>query len=152
MKKRVAPFVGSRIAFYEHLIEQGLYTSNEIQTSIENSTSKYDSNERWVMDVYAQTADEIQKSLDEWTPHDDIRLLTILYDHSVVYITSTFKCSEKVIESRLDFLFGTSDLLNILSIPKEQKDEVFRRAMETYDRWVDNIEFDKLVEEFLRAS
>lgn len=151
MKKRLTPFVGDTASFYNDLVERGVFSREEIQRGIRNSTSDYESKERHLLEVFTQPSEEVQKTLRLWTPQDDIRLLTVLYGgHSIIYIASIFKCAKIVIECRLHCLFGTKNCESILQMEERLKEEVYKKAMANYDQWVENIEFDEIVGEFAR--
>ena len=152
MKKRVTPFIGDTSLFYNDLIEKGIFSHDEILVAIRNSTSNYGEKEHRLMEIYEQPLEEMKKTLQRWTPEDDVRLLTILYGaHTIFYIASIFKCAKIVIECRLHSLFGTRDWEYILELPHHEKEEILRKAMECYDRWVERMEFDELVGDFGRV-
>lgn len=147
MKKRVTPFVGTPRAFYDHLIREGYYSSDQLQRSIENSTTK-DQCIRYRFDIIDQSEEEVQETLHRWVPSNDLKILFLIEQHSIVYIASMLKCSIGVVNQRLNFLFNTTNPLHILKISQEEKDEILKQSLDRYDRWVDNLDFEELVKEF----
>jgi len=152
-KRRIKPYVGDMLQFHNELIEKGVFSHQEISRAIENSSYPYYRSRISFSDLFNLPFDNYRRTLQNWTPNDDLRLVIFLYSpRTISFIAHMFKCAVIVIECRLHILFGTRKWADIYSLSKERKEFVLNSVIIEYEMYKEANRIVELIEEFERLD
>lgn len=126
-KKRLTPFVGPMESWWDYLVENKIFTVEQI----------LESNRSSLLPIVQLST----KNIYNWNCHDDVQLIVLIFNgHSIISLQKKMQCSSFCIHINMHRLFGTDDLVFISSLTKKERQKILCKAMELEEKY----EIDKI--------
>lgn len=136
-KKRVTPFVGPMESWWDYLVENNIFTAEQIMEA--NCTSP-------LRPTILST-----KNIYNWNCHDDVQLIVLVFGgRSIESLKEIFHCSSFCLHHVLHRLFGTDILSVIRLLDKKHRQKILCQAMEAEEK-SDMDKINLLVDELKRS-